>query len=95
MYGWQIYIEIRWNEDFMGVFKCNANQEIFEIRYTPIKGKEHKIDTGSHTPISNPPYRISPAMKERLKLITENWTPHMGDLWTLNQSIGNFYEDKL
>ncbi|XP_065356155.1 uncharacterized protein LOC135950547 [Calliphora vicina] len=40
---------------------------VFNNISSPIRGIKHKIDTGNHTPITNPPYRISPAMKEKLK----------------------------
>lgn len=43
------------------------NEGLFENICSPIKNVTHKIDTGNHHPISNPPYRISPAMKDRLK----------------------------
>lgn len=45
-----------------------SHEDIFENISSPINGITHKINTGGHTPISNPPYRISPAMKEKLKM---------------------------
>ncbi|KAI8116924.1 Retrovirus-related Pol polyprotein from transposon 17.6 [Lucilia cuprina] len=35
---------------------------VFKNISTPIIGIKHKIDTGNHSPITNPPYGISPAM---------------------------------
>lgn len=45
----------------------NENVDIFGEIIFPIPGIEHKINTGSHKPISNAPYRISPGRKIQLK----------------------------
>lgn len=45
----------------------NKHNDIFENIVAPIANIEHKINTGNHLPIANPPYRISPAMKVKLK----------------------------
>ena len=45
----------------------SEQHEIFGEITTPISNIEHQINTGTHKPISNPPYRISPARKIQLK----------------------------
>lgn len=45
----------------------NNHKDIFENIAAPIIDIEHRINTGSHRPIANTPYRISPAMKIKLK----------------------------
>ena len=42
-------------------------KDIFENISKPIHGVEHRIDTGEHEPIASAPYRISPAMKSKLR----------------------------
>lgn len=43
------------------------NSDVFEKTGDPTPYAEHTINTGDHTPISLPPYRMSPARKQQLK----------------------------
>lgn len=63
------------NNDFINAVQkeqlanfLKSQDELFESISFPIKNVVHRINTGNHPPISNPPYRISPAMKNRLKV---------------------------
>ncbi|XP_036346322.1 uncharacterized protein LOC118755602 [Rhagoletis pomonella] len=49
-----------------------AHKEIFEETTVPIPHMEHHIKTEAHAPISSHPYRISPAMKNKLKIELED-----------------------
>ncbi|XP_073962916.1 uncharacterized protein [Choristoneura fumiferana] len=55
-------IEVRELEQFL-----EENQNVFTPNGNPVKDFEHSIDTGDHTPISVPPYRLSPIKAEILK----------------------------
>ena len=46
----------------------NEVQCVFEDKGDPVPHVEHYINTGSHSPISCTPYRISPVMREKLKI---------------------------
>ena len=61
-------------------------RSIFENITKPIQGIEHKINTGDHQPISTVPYRISPAMKRKLrteldKMLEEDVITEMESPW--------------
>lgn len=43
-------------------------KDIFEDKTETVPHIEHFINTGTHTPISCAPYRLSPAMKDKLKI---------------------------
>lgn len=42
-------------------------EDVFVLKSKPVKGVEHCIDTGTHTPIAVPPYRMSPPRKSLLE----------------------------